>query len=137
MWGYECKTCHIIWGYECQTCLVVTFENMDGAMGRLEKKIAAVLLYRLHSFPFGLFITFPHINSTTEDCNKDIFPPFMKSDYWHPLIVPANCFGHKANFLKINDMILDVLNVQKKKERERKFIQIFVYLAFQCVAQNI
>jgi hypothetical protein len=26
---------------------------------------------------------------------------------------------------------------RKKKERERKFIHIFVYLVFQCVAQNI
>jgi len=46
-----------------KTCLGVTWENIDGKMGRLEVNIAEGLLYWLHSFPLA-WLTFSNSQSS-------------------------------------------------------------------------
>jgi hypothetical protein len=54
---------------------------MDGADGQTGEKNSSSTFVLTAFISFALFKIFPHINSTSDDCNKDMFPPFMKSDY--------------------------------------------------------
>ncbi len=108
MWDYKRKTCHIIWGYECKTYLSLEKIWM-GQMGRLEEKIAAVLLYWLHSFPLACLIFFL-IHRTQgigkNDSNPKVATFFMLKKTLHSIV-----FWSKNNKLRAKQEANIIINL--------------------------